>query len=472
LARDTVEPLGGEGGEIRDIAFSPDGMRLAVLASHGVEIWDWPSRQRQRTFPAKVSSLSPVLWASDGKSVWVRTQGSALRFAIDASTDSPAETYAVGGDGAMAIDPQTGLLTAVRWSGALTPQGSDAAAATALPSMTTHAIRDLAFHPRGERFVTAGEPRRVRWFDGNGKLVLQVETPGHPRTVAYSPDGAIVAVPCDNGNVRLHSDADGALVREWKAHPAPAQAAAFDPTGQRIATCGEDKTVRLWTIAGEPLALEPGEAQGSFLEFLAFSPDGSRLLAAGPAGDVLLWDKEGRLLSQFQVERQVRAIAWRGDGKKFALVSGNVLWLYSHDGREEGTIADRVGGLLACGWTPSNDLIGVDEAGNIRTWSESGELRDEWRTSVAGWKLGGFDPSASKVVLSRERGRLESWRLADRRQLFTSILVNDKVFHFDGRGRLLGDSPDLSPLAYLVETPGGFRMLNHEEFQKQVYGAP
>jgi WD40 repeat protein len=475
MANNAIEPLtGAEGGEFRGLAFSPDGSRLAALASQGVEIWEWPSRQRLRTFPIAVSSLSPVLWTPDGKSVWVRTQGAALRFEIDSTSDSPAETYAIGGDGALAIDPQTGLLTAVRWSGALTPPGSDAAAATAPPPMAIQAIRHIAFHPTGERIVVAGEPRRVRWFDRHGKLLHEVETPGHPRTVAHSADGALVAVPCDNGMLRLHSDADGALVREWKAHQAPAQAAAFDPTGQRIATCGEDKTVKLWTITGEPLMLEQGEAPRGFnLELLAFSPDGSRLLAASGAGNILLWDNDGRLLSEFQVERQIRAVAWRGDGKKFVLAGSNALRVFSTDGQKEGTITDRVGVPLTCAWTPSHDLIAIDEPGNIRLWSEAGDLRDEWQTSVGGWKLAGFDPTASQVVLSRERGRLESWRLADRRPVFTCILVDDKHFHFDGRGRLQNDNAtDISPLTYLVETPDGFRMLNHEEFQKQVYGAP
>jgi hypothetical protein len=91
---------------------------------------------------------------------------------------------------------------------------------------------------------------------------------------------------------------------------------------------------------------------------------------------------------------------------------------------------------------------------------------DEWQTNVSGWKLAGFDPPASQIVLSRERGRLECWRLADRRPDFTTILVNEKCFTFDGRGRLTDDeTTDIAPLTYLVEAPDGFQMISHHEFQ-------
>jgi WD40 repeat protein/tetratricopeptide (TPR) repeat protein/predicted Ser/Thr protein kinase len=462
-----IERLPDAASDIRDIAFSPDGTRLAVLASHALEIWEWPARLRLRSFPLDAAYLSPAIWTADGGAVWVRSHGAMHRFDVGSSSEEPAETISIGGDGPMAIDPQTGDPTGAFWGRVVMQPGRDGAAPPAI--FQAHGIRDLAFHPSGETFIAAGDPQMVRWFDRNGHLLREVETPGHPRTVAYSSDGATVAVPCDNGMLRLHSDEDGALLREWMAHEAPAQAAAFDPAGERIATCGEDKTVRLWSLTGEPLPLAGGDtARERAFTLLAFNPDGSRLLAANPTGDVILWDKEGRAIAEFQVQGGVRAVAWRGDGKKLALGADNAVRLYSPDGGEEGVVTERVGTVVACAWTAAGELLAVAETGHFRTWSETGELRDEWGGGMSGWRVAAFNPQSTQWVLSWDRGRLESWRLSDRRPAFTTILVEDKVFRFDGRGRLQNDMPNIAPLLYLVETPEGFRIQNHQEFAARV----
>ncbi|MBD2680571.1 MULTISPECIES: NB-ARC domain-containing protein [Nostoc] len=116
-----------------------------------------------------------------------------------------------------------------------------------------------------------------------------VETLGGIHSVAFSPDGKLLATGDTNGEIRLYQVADGKQLLTVKGHTGFIWPVAFSPDGHIFASGGDDQKVKLWdTNTGQCLANLEGHSGGIWS--IAFSPDSHLLASSSEDHTVKLWD--------------------------------------------------------------------------------------------------------------------------------------------------------------------------------------
>jgi WD40 repeat protein len=108
-------------------------------------------------------------------------------------------------------------------------------------------------------------------------------------TMAYSPDGLILATGSYDGSLRLWDMQTGVLIQSIPTD-AVIESLAFSPDGSLIATGGgfQDNLVRIWSVETKELLRElEGHTQG--VNRVLFSPDGQFLVSGSYDGKVMLW---------------------------------------------------------------------------------------------------------------------------------------------------------------------------------------
>jgi len=148
------------------------------------------------------------------------------------------------------------------------------------------------------------------------------QTFGSLPSVAFSPDGKLLAAGDANGEIRLWQVVDGQPLLTCQGHNNWVNSVAFSPNGQRFASGGEDQTVRIWDVGtGQCLNILQGHTNRVWS--VAFSSKSQTLASGGDDQTVRIWDVgTGQCLNTLQGHtNRVWSVAFSPDGQILASCS-------------------------------------------------------------------------------------------------------------------------------------------------------
>lgn len=201
--------------------------------------------------------------------------------------------------------------------------------------------------------------------------------------VAFSPDGKLLA-STNKENVRLWDVATGKEVRTLQGHTDDVLNVAFSPDSKQLASTGNDNTARVWDVQSGNLLNTFTSEDTMILLYVAFHPDGHRLAAAGPHG-------------------------WRAASQRYNMQSGindaiiNVWNL--KDPTKVATLRGHKESIVGLVFHPDGrHLFSLDYDGVLIVWDMT--TRKRLYTLEHLKPINSTDPSVSRLALSRDGRRL------------------------------------------------------------------
>jgi WD40 repeat protein len=217
-----VQKIALSGFIIGNLAFSPDGRLLATdLWDKTIRLWDVQSGQEARQLKTP-HSVEHLTFSPDGKMLAAVTLDQSVRVWNIASGQ---EIHRL---------EETALKYAYMSSVDFSPDSR------LLATVSGH-VQHIA-------------DARIRVWDvrdWHEVVCLQEPATGmvsQPNTIAFSPDGAILASGSVDRIVRLWDWASGQEVRHLKGHTQPVLSMVFSPDRRLLASSSNDQTVRLWNL--------------------------------------------------------------------------------------------------------------------------------------------------------------------------------------------------------------------------------
>ena len=242
-------------------------------------------------------------------------------------------------------------------------------------------LSNVAFSSDGKSIASPDVTGSIRVFARNtGDLQFELAGRGAVQSVAFSPDGKMLAVAKRDGWLYLWDLESQKIVRQWRGHEYPPRTLTFSPDGQQLTSCDEKDSVTSWNV-------EDGQTRWTFSQpdlhptGLSYDMQGHRVAVGGGLGNVTMLDADtGQILTTISAHTNwLTGVAFHPNSQQIATSSEDrtaKVWNVA-----DGSLAFELVGhddvVTGVAYSPDGLTIGTSSRdGMVKLWdAKTGEHR-------------------------------------------------------------------------------------------------
>ena len=409
---------GAHTAAIWDVAFSPDGRRLASASADGTvaihELGDTAATGAVLDHDSAVYGLD---FSPDGTLLATSSRDRKIRLWDPTKLE---EAAALGG--------HEGTVYSVRFS----PAGDRLISASQDGSVRLWSVSErralvaidagpgrifrAVFSPDGRLIAAASEDGLARIWRDDGTPVQTLRHPQRVNAVAFLADGTHLATASGDGVLRVWDLATGLETQRRRGHADTIWSLAVRPGSSLVVTGSEDETARLWNGSDDD---GPRLLFGDRMQALAISADGAIVAAGGAAGDVVAVDADtlARRATFSPAAGRVNSLAFSPDSRQLvaACDDGSV---GRHDlvtGRPLPSFAVHTRRIYDVAFSPDGSLLATgseDRTARVVVAADGSERLPPLRHPARVFSVA-FHPADRRLATACADGMVRLWSLAE-----------------------------------------------------------
>ncbi|MGJ5630234.1 protein kinase domain-containing protein [Nostoc sp. CALU 1950] len=262
----TLTGHSGTLSSVNALAISPDGYTLASASDDkNIKLWDLNTKKVLASLSGHSQAVKSVTFSPDGKILATASDDKTIKLwqieTLEEICTLLGHSHAVK---SVAFSPDGQILASGSWD--KTIKLWDVNTGTEICTITGHQLQvnSVAFSQQGQVLASASYDRTIRLWQISALAGSHKELQNRPcysllgtlsghawavLTIAFSPDGKILATGSDDNTIKLWDVNTGQLICTLVGHSWSVVAVAFTADGETLLSASCDKTVKLWRVS-------------------------------------------------------------------------------------------------------------------------------------------------------------------------------------------------------------------------------